>query len=48
MQKRCREWLDVMPETVAFATRFCPNGHILFELQVDQPGFAKRRTYLAT
>jgi hypothetical protein len=31
-----------MPESAAFAPRFCPNGDILFELQADHPGFAKR------
>jgi hypothetical protein len=31
-----------MPESVAFAPRFYPNGDMLFEMQVDHPGFAKR------
>lgn len=34
----CRDWLDSMPQAVAFAPRFCPNADILFELQVDEPG----------
>jgi Family of unknown function (DUF6455) len=34
-KQACREWLDSMPAGVAFAPRFCPNGDILFELQVD-------------
>jgi Family of unknown function (DUF6455) len=34
----CRDWLDVMPASVTFAPRFCPNADIFFELQVDQPG----------
>ena len=33
----CRDWLDSMPTSVAFAPRFCPNADIFFELQVDQP-----------
>jgi hypothetical protein len=41
-KQACREWLDSMPGSVAFAPRFCPNSDILFELQVDQPGFARR------
>ncbi len=35
----CRDWLDGMPSSVAFAPRFCPNADIFFELQVDQPGW---------
>jgi hypothetical protein len=41
-KRACREWLDSMPASVAFAPRFCPNSDILFELLVDQPGFARR------
>ena len=37
-EQACRDWLDVMPGSVAFAPRFCPNAEIFFELQVDQPG----------
>ena len=33
----CRDWLDGMLASVAFAPRFCPNADIYFELQVDQP-----------
>jgi Family of unknown function (DUF6455) len=33
----CREWLDSMLRSIAFAPRFCPNADILFELQVNQP-----------
>jgi len=33
----CRDWLDGMLASVAFAPRFCPNADIFFELQVDQP-----------
>jgi hypothetical protein len=47
-KQACRDWLDSMPGSVAFAPWFCANGDTLFELQVDQPGFAKRRTCLAT
>ncbi len=35
----CRDWLDSMPSSVAFAPRFCPNADIFFELLVDQPGW---------
>jgi len=34
----CRAWLDSVPMSMSFAPRFCPNGDLLFELQVDQPG----------
>lgn len=37
-EQACRDWLDVMPASVAFAPRFCPNADIFFELQVYQPG----------
>jgi Family of unknown function (DUF6455) len=37
-KETCRDWLDSMPASVAFAPRFCPNADIFFELQVDQPG----------
>jgi hypothetical protein len=47
-KQACREWLDGMPGSAAFAPGFCPNGDILFELQVDQPGFSKRKTCPAT
>jgi hypothetical protein len=36
-KQACRDWLDSMPASVAFAPRFCPNADIFFELQVDQP-----------
>lgn len=36
-KQACRDWLDRMPQSVAFAPRFCPDADILFELQVDQP-----------
>jgi hypothetical protein len=34
----CREWLDVMPQSVASASHFCPCDDILFELRINQPG----------
>jgi hypothetical protein len=37
-KQACRDWLDSMPRSVAFAPLFCPNADILFELQVSQPG----------
>jgi|SRR5208282_1949280 len=37
-KQACRDWLDGMPASVAFAPRFCPNADIFFELQVAQPG----------
>jgi hypothetical protein len=36
-KQACRDWLDRMPASVAFAPRFCRNADIFFELQVDQP-----------
>jgi hypothetical protein len=33
----CRDWLDSLPASAAFAPNFCPNADIFFELQVDQP-----------
>jgi hypothetical protein len=36
-KQACRNWLDGMPTSVAFAPCFCPNADIFFELQVDQP-----------
>jgi len=39
-KKACREWLDAMPPSVTVAPRFCPNDDILFELRVNQPGYA--------
>ena len=36
-KEACRDWLDSMPPSAAFAPRFCPNADIFFELQVDQP-----------
>jgi Family of unknown function (DUF6455) len=33
----CRHWLDSTPMSASFAPEFCPNGDILFELQVDKP-----------
>ncbi len=38
----CRDWLDGMPASAAFAPRFCPNADILFELQVDRPSVLAR------
>jgi hypothetical protein len=35
-KQACREWLDSMPTSVAFAPRFCPIADIFFELQVNQ------------
>jgi hypothetical protein len=37
-KQACRDWLDSISASVAFAPRFCPNAKIFFELQVDQPG----------
>ena len=39
-KQACREWLDSMPRSVASAPDFCPNGDILFELRINQPGRA--------
>ena len=39
----CREWLKNAPEVLKFAPKFCPNGDIFFELQIDQPGGPQRR-----
>ncbi len=36
-KQACRDWLDRMPASVAFAPCFCPNADIFFELRVDQP-----------
>ncbi len=36
-KEACCDWLDGMPTSVAIAPRFCPNGDIFLELQVDQP-----------
>ena len=36
-KQACRDWLERMPRSVAFAPRFCPIADILFELKVDQP-----------
>lgn len=36
-KEACREWLDSMSTSVAFAPGFCPNADIFFELQIDQP-----------
>jgi hypothetical protein len=36
-KQACRDWLDRMPASVAFAPRFCRNADIFFELQVEQP-----------
>jgi hypothetical protein len=36
-KEACRDWLDSMLASAAFAPRFCPNADIFFELQVDQP-----------
>jgi hypothetical protein len=36
-KQACRDWLDSMSKSVAFAPTFCPNADILFELQVNQP-----------
>ncbi len=36
-KESCRDWLDGVPTSVAIAPRFCPNGDIFLELQVDQP-----------
>jgi len=35
-KQACRDWLDSMPASAAFAPRFCPNADIFFEFQVDQ------------
>ena len=37
-KEACREWLDLMPQSVANAPNFCPNDDILFELRIDQSG----------
>lgn len=37
----CRAWLDSVPMSMSFAPRFCPNGDLLFELQVDQQGHVR-------
>jgi Family of unknown function (DUF6455) len=36
-KQACCDWLDRTPDSAMFAPQFCPNAHILFELQVDQP-----------
>ena len=36
-KQACRDWLDRMLASVAFAPRFCPSAEIFFELLVDQP-----------
>jgi Family of unknown function (DUF6455) len=46
-KQACREWLDSMPASVAFAPGFCANADILFGLQADQPGLAKGRASFA-
>jgi len=33
----CHGWLVRQPVTVMFAPEFCPNAHILFKLEIDQP-----------
>ena len=43
----CRDWLDTMPVSVAFAPRFCANNDILFELQAERPGPAMGRAFFA-
>src|SRR5262249_13353880 len=40
VKEACREWLDIMPRSVASAPNFCPNDDILFELRINQPGRA--------
>ena len=47
-KEACRDWLDSMPKSVAFAPRFCPNADIFFELQVDQPGAHRQDTIAAS
>jgi hypothetical protein len=37
-KQACRAWLADRPATVSLPPRFCPNGDIFFEMQVDQPG----------
>jgi hypothetical protein len=38
VKEACREWLDIMPQSVASAPHFCPCDDILFELQINHPG----------
>jgi hypothetical protein len=45
-KKACRDWLDRMPRSVAFAPRFCPSADILFELKVDQPICNRTRSHI--
>ncbi|HEU0083311.1 MAG TPA: hypothetical protein VFQ87_10620, partial [Bradyrhizobium sp.] len=33
----CHGWLVRQPVAVMFAPEFCPNAHILFKLEIDQP-----------
>jgi hypothetical protein len=37
-KQTCGAWLADKPTTVSLPPRFCPNGDIFFEMQVDQPG----------
>ncbi|MDP2297377.1 MAG: DUF6455 family protein [Pseudolabrys sp.] len=43
-KQECRDWLDSMPMSMSFAPRFCPNGDLLFELEVDQGGHIRGPT----
>jgi len=39
----CHDWLVRQPAAVMFAPEFCPNAHILFELEIDQPVTSHRQ-----
>jgi hypothetical protein len=45
-KQACREWLDSMPRSVAFAPHFCPNADILFELEVNEPSLNHVRSHI--
>lgn len=37
-KEACRDWLNIIPRSIATAPSFCPNDDILFELRFDQSG----------
>jgi len=39
----CHDWLVRQTAAVMFAPEFCPNAHILFELEIDQPVTSHRQ-----
>ena len=44
-KRACQDWLDYAPAMMNFAPDFCANADMLFDMQYDQTGRARRRRF---